>query len=205
MTTDGFVPFVITVCGVQELPGYCAAGVSHVLSILDPGLPEPSAFGAFGEHVRLDLRFHDIVDEIDGLIAPQPAEVELLLAFGRDLARTPRDDAHLLVHCQMGVSRSTAAMTLILAQARPDRPAAEALDAVKRIRPQAWPNLRIAELGDDLLGRNGELVAAVRAHHRAVVARNPAWGRTLIDAGRGREVPDLPRETRSHPSAGSAE
>ena len=32
-----FVPFAITVCGIEELYGHCATGVSHVLSLLDPG------------------------------------------------------------------------------------------------------------------------------------------------------------------------
>jgi hypothetical protein len=40
------VGFRITVCGIEELPGHCEAGVSHVLSILDPGSPLPPACGA---------------------------------------------------------------------------------------------------------------------------------------------------------------
>ncbi len=184
-----FVPFRITVCGIEELGGCCVAGVSHVLSILDPGFPEPAAFGALGEHERLELRFHDVIDEREGLIAPRRNDVERLLRFGENLPREPRD-AHLLVHCHAGVSRSTAAMSVLLAQARPDRPAAEALAEVVRVRPHAWPNLRIVEFGDELLGRRGELVAAVRSHYRAVVARNPEVGRAVAGGGRGRELAD---------------
>jgi predicted protein tyrosine phosphatase len=183
-----FVPFDISVCGIPELEGYCEARVSHVLSILDPGAPEPHAFGAFGEHERLELRFHDVIDERPGLLAPQPAHVEELLGFGLDLLREPPPGAHLLVHCHAGVSRSTAAMTVLLAQARPDRPAAEAVAEVVRVRPQAWPNLRVVELGDGLLGRGGELVAAVRAHYRAVAGRRPDVAQAMAAGGRGREV-----------------
>lgn len=192
MTEPGnFVPFAITVCGIDELDGYCDAGVSHVLSILDPGWPAPEAFGTFGEHERLELRFHDIIDAQAGMVLPRPDDVERLLRFGRDLLREPPPSAHVLVHCHAGMSRSTAAMTLLLTQARSDRPAADALAEVVRIRPHAWPNLRIVECGDDLLGRNGELVAAVRAHYRAVVARDPAMGRLMAEVGRGREVADF--------------
>jgi predicted protein tyrosine phosphatase len=183
-----FVPFTLTVCGLAELHGHGGRGVSHVLSILDPGFPDPEAFGAYGEHERLQLRFNDVIDEQPGMLAPQAEHVERLLAFGRDLIGAPRESAHLLVHCHAGVSRSTAAMTLLLAQARPDRPAAAALAEVVRIRPVAWPNLRMIELGDALLGRGGELVAAAHARYRDVIARDPGWGRDMALAGRGREV-----------------
>jgi predicted protein tyrosine phosphatase len=181
-----FVDFRITVCGIAELDSHSAVGVTHVLSILDPGTPDPDAFGAFGEHERLDLRFNDIIDEIPGQRAPEPEDVAALLRFGRDILR--ESDAHLLVHCHMGVSRSTASMALILAQARPDRPALEAMAEVRRIRPRIWPNLRLMELGDAALGRDGELVAAAIARYRHVIDVRPDIGEMMTQMGRGREV-----------------
>ena len=38
------------------------------------------------------------------------------------------------------------------------------------------PNLLILELGDALLGRNGEIVAAAGAIYRRVLARDPEFG-----------------------------
>ncbi len=181
-----FVAFRITVCGIAELASHSAVGVTPVLSILDPGFPDPEAFGAFGEHERLDLRFHDITEERPAMRLAQREDVAALLEFGRDLQREP--DAHLLVHCHMGISRSTASMALILAQARPDRPALDALAEVRRIRAQIWPNLHLIELGDELLGRNGELVAAAVARYRHVVERRPDIGKMMVEMGRGREV-----------------
>jgi predicted protein tyrosine phosphatase len=93
-----------------------------------------------------------------------------------------------LIHCHAGVSRSTAAAALILAQAGPDRPARAVFDLVSSIRPRAWPNLRILELGDALLGRDGEIVAAVAAVYRRVLERDPPFLKALIEAGRVREV-----------------
>jgi predicted protein tyrosine phosphatase len=183
---SGFVDFRITVCGVAELEGHSAVGVTHVLSILDPGSPDPEAFGAFGEHARLDLRFHDIVDETPGMRLAEPADVAALLRFGRDLMR--EGGAHLLVHCHMGISRSSAAMALILAQARPHRPALEALAEVRRIRPRIWPNLRVVELGDAALGRRGELVAAAVARYRHVLELRPEVAELMTQLGRRREV-----------------
>jgi predicted protein tyrosine phosphatase len=180
------VPFQVTVCGIDELGFHREAGVTHILSILDPGWPEPDAFGAFDRHRRLELRFHDVIEADPRCVAPERLDVEQLLSFGRDL--TKAGNTHLLVHCHAGVSRSTAAATLILAQTRPDRPAEEALQVVVRQRPRAWPNLRILELGDALLERRGEIVDAARAHYRRVLQREPWLAEQMIDSGRGREV-----------------
>jgi predicted protein tyrosine phosphatase len=189
--TKRLVPFQVTICGIDELGVHCAAGVTHVLSILDPGWPEPAAFGAFDPHRRLELRFHDVIEADPGCVAPERLDVEQLLTFARDL--TKARDTHLLVHCHAGVSRSTAAATLILAQTRRDRPAEEALQAVVRQRPRAWPNLRILELGDALLERRGEIVDAARAHYRRVLQREPWLAEQMIDSGRGREVDEAAR------------
>jgi len=183
-----FVPFRITVCGLDELAGHCGAEVSHALSILDPGLPPPPAFGSYGEHARLDLRFDDVIEDLPGKQPPQEVHVRALLSFGRELMEEADSGAHLLVHCHAGVSRSTASMALILAQARPDRPPAEALAEVARIRPQAWPNLRLLEIGDTLLGLRGKLVDAAAGHYRTLAAVRPDLIRFMQEAGRGREL-----------------
>ena len=178
--------FQVTICGIEELEGHCARGVTHVLSILDPGWPEPDSLSRFDINRRLRLRFHDVIESQPGWIAPERWDVELLLAFSRDL--TMANEAHLLVHCHAGVSRSTAAATLVMAQTCPDRPADEVLREVVRLRPRAWPNLRILEFGDEILGRHGEIVEAARAHYRRALEREPWLAEAMIDGGRGREI-----------------
>ncbi len=181
-------PFGITVCGIEELAGHCSTEASHVLSILDPDHPVPEAFGAFGEHEKLELRFHDIVDETPGLLAPGPEHVEQILAFGRDLLTEPKPAAHLLVHCHAGVSRSTASTALILAQALPEQPADTVLAMVHGIREKAWPNLRMVEIGDAMLGRGGALVEATHALHRLQLEVRPHIAEFMEREGRGREI-----------------
>ena len=145
---DTIAPFRISVCGLAELGGHCETGISHVLSILDPDWPVPEELGAFGEHARLELRFHDVIEDDDpDMIASSERHVIDLLAFGRDLLAEPPADAHLLVHCRAGVSRSTASMALILAQALPDVSGKRIFDEIRRIRPQAWPNPAASRTG----------------------------------------------------------
>jgi predicted protein tyrosine phosphatase len=169
-------PFDIDVCGLDELCGYCSMGVTHVLSILDPDWPAPEVFAAFGEHAHLELRVDDVIDEVPGKVVPRTLPAE----------RSAR--ARLLVHCHAGVSRSTASMVLILAQALPALPATAIVREVLRIRPQAWPNLRIIEMGDALLGRHGEIVAATHVAYAAQLEREPDRVEELLQYGRGREI-----------------
>jgi predicted protein tyrosine phosphatase len=186
VTLKELVRFQVTICGLEELASHCAGGASHVLSILDPGWPEPESLNNFGLDRRLKLRFHDVIEPGPGWIVPERWDVELLLAFARDLATMQQ--AHLLVHCHAGVSRSTAAAILVLAQTCPERPAEEAVEEVVRLRPRAWPNLRILELGDDILGRGGEIVEAAAAHYRRALEREPWLANAMIEGGRSREI-----------------
>jgi len=182
------VPLKITICGIDELFDHRDARITHVLSILDPSAPEPEAFGSFPEHARLELRFHDVIEErVPGYDAPQPCHIESLLAFGRDM-RADTGNPHLLVHCHMGISRSTAAAMLLLAEAEPECPAPEIMARIARIRSKAWPNLRMIELGDDMLGQGGALVRAVRNRHREIARANPQVALFMRDAGREREL-----------------
>jgi predicted protein tyrosine phosphatase len=181
-------PFRITVCGIDELAYHRDASASHVLSILDPAWPVPEVFGEFGEHEKLELRFHDVIEDVAGMLAPQPDDVLRLLTFGRDLLAEPSETAHLLVHCHAGISRSTAAMALILALARLDLPPEAIMAEILRIRPKAWPNLRILEIGDTLLRGGPALTKAVGAVYREQMLRFPNMAEAMIRGGRRREV-----------------
>ncbi|HUB97706.1 MAG TPA: protein-tyrosine-phosphatase [Stellaceae bacterium] len=175
-----------SICGIDEIEALGDAGVTHVLSLLDPGWPAPEALACLGGHERLDLRFHDIVDALPGLRRPGEADVVALLEFARGLAGAP--SVHLLVHCQKGLSRSSAALALVMAQANPGLDADAVMADVMRLRPRAWPNLRIIELGDALLGRRGHLIAAVARCYRARIAVQPRIADAMIEMGRVREL-----------------
>jgi predicted protein tyrosine phosphatase len=182
-------PFEISICGIEELPPFETRGVTHLLSVLDPDFPEPTSLGLLTPAHRLSLRFHDAIDPKPGEVLVERDHVRQVLDFGRDLPTEP--GGHLLVHCHAGISRSTAFTILMLAQALPDQSAAAIVADIARIRPRAWPNLRIAELGDELLGREGTLVAAVRARHAEVARREPRFVKLMIELGRRREVEGL--------------
>jgi predicted protein tyrosine phosphatase len=182
-------PFKITICGIEELSEHSDANVTHVVSILDPSTPEPEAFGRYGEHAKLELRFHDVIeDHVPGFVSPGRHHVEELLAFGRDALAEPGEHGHILIHCHMGISRSTAAAVLLLAAGRPDWSAAQVMAHIAGIRGKAWPNLRMIELGDDILGQGGSLVEAVRDRHRQLARSLPGVADFMRENGRAREL-----------------
>ncbi len=174
----------LTVCGLDELDGHATRGVTHVLSILDPGWPDPEAFLDYDPHFRATFRFHDAIEPDPGVVLPAASDVEKILAFGRDAG----DVSHLLIHCHMGISRSTAAMLMILAQAHPGDSEDAVADRLVAIRPQAWPNSRMIGFADERLGREGRLLAAVSRIYARRLERQPELADLFRRGARGREV-----------------
>ena len=185
------MPFRLTVCGVSELEAHSAAGITHVLSILDPGTPTPMALDGLGPHHRVELRFDDIVQEHHGYQAPTEADVAAVLRFGEHLQveQPSAERHHVLVHCWMGISRSTASAAILLAQQSPGHERA-AFDSLYGVRPRCWPNSRMIRFADGLLGRRGALVEAFEAHKRVILRHHPDIAGLVRNVGRGDELPD---------------
>jgi hypothetical protein len=74
------------ICGLDQLDLHSASRVTHVLSILDPGFPEPDAFKAYGPHARTSLRFHDEIEPGPDRILPQANDIETILSLGRTMS-----------------------------------------------------------------------------------------------------------------------
>ncbi len=90
---------LLTICGIDELPTHRERSVSHVLSVLDPEHPDPEVFASYSPHERTVLRFHDIIDDRDGMVAPTPQNVEAILEFGDGLKKTVADLATVICWC----------------------------------------------------------------------------------------------------------
>ncbi|WP_027133882.1 tyrosine phosphatase family protein [Geminicoccus roseus] len=181
---------MLTICGIEELPSHDKRMVTHVLSILDPEAPEMAAFDRYDAHERTTLRFHDIIEPRPNQIAPQREHVESILRFGAEMSesRTGRTEGHLLVHCHMGVSRSSAAMLTLMAQVRPDEDEEHLFARLREIRAQAWPNSRMVQFADDLLGRQGRLVGALPRHYAHQLRVQPRFTEWMTQLGRQREL-----------------
>ncbi len=181
---------VLTICGIEEIPQHGARSVTHVLSLLDPNWPELTSFGTYGQHSRTTLRFHDVIDPGPGLTLPTKDHVAEILAFGDGLAAEAKADKerHLLVHCHMGISRSSAAMLSLMAQMDRQQPEDALFARLREIRPQAWPNSLMVGYADDLLGREGRLVSALRRHYGVQLRQQPQFSDWMRRLARDREL-----------------
>ena len=180
----------LTICGLQELDEHSARSVTHVLSILDPGWPEPEAFFTYDPHRRTTLHFHDEIEPAPGIELPRREHMEQILAFGRSLQRdlAERSDAHLLVHCHAGISRSTAAMTALLAQADSSLDEDTIFERVLAVRPKAWPNSLMIGFADELLSRGGRLTRAMGQLYGKRLAARPELVEIMHKLNRAREI-----------------
>lgn len=180
------LPFPITICGIDELDRLPLANISHVVSIIDPTREELAHFARLDPECVFRFRFDDVITLRDGAAEPTADHVATLLAIGERLSLVPVD--HLLIHCHAGVSRSTAAAAILMAQRFPDQ-----LDAVfetlRRVRPRSWPNSRMIRLADETLGLGGAFVAALAQHYRAVGREHPDLLEAIRAGDRMTEIP----------------
>ena len=131
-------------------PGRCAE-ITYLVSIGDGNDPLPEGYE--NAQRKLRLRIADVVTDEGATLE----DVQRIVQLAEDLRS---ESGTLLIHCEAGVSRSTATALIIhacwLGQGRED----EAMRRVIAQRPYAIPNRRIVALADSLLGLDGRLVKA---------------------------------------------
>jgi len=157
---------MIHICSLARLQQIVDdTGARHVVSLIgdEASLDRPTAIAADN---HLWLKVHDISSPLDGYILPGEEHVTELIAFVRGWDRR----APLIVHCYMGISRSTASAYAAVCALNPRRDEQAIAQALRTASPTATPNIRIVSLADRLLGRQGRMIAAIERIGRGVVA-----------------------------------
>ena len=154
------------VCPLSRLHDTVAAtGASHVVTLMGVGA-QVERPAAIAPERHLVIGMSDIVEPLDGHTLPVGEHVETLLAFVRAWGR----ESPLLFHCWAGISRSTAAAYVSACALAPERSEAAIARALREASPSATPNARLIALADDILGRGGRMVEAIRAIGRGADA-----------------------------------
>ena len=133
-------------------------GAHHVVTLIkDISLVHRPASILAENHLLIDM--DDIIEHIEGYVAPSEDHVGELLRFVR---KWPRQ-APLVVHCYAGISRSTAGAFVTACALNPQRDELAIARALRAASHTATPNIRIVTLADRMLGRGGRMVAAIQA------------------------------------------
>jgi predicted protein tyrosine phosphatase len=158
----------IIVCPLHDVEAIARARrPSHILSLISPSA-ELTRFAQIAPH-HLELRFNDIADARDGLIAPSQDLVRDILAFGQ----AAQSAGPLLIHCWAGVSRSPAAAFIIACQMIGPGLEQALAHSLRKRAPYATPNPLMIELADQFLDRSGSMTRAVNGIGRG---HDTAWG-----------------------------
>ena len=157
MTIKIHSPARIHVCSLAALNGVVtASGASHVLSVINPwSLPDTPPGIAKENHLKIAI--NDIEEEHEGLIVPNNGHISDILGF---VARWERQQP-LVIHCLAGISRSTAAAFITLCALNPDMDEVRLAKRLREASESASPNRRMINLADNLMGRNGHMIAAI--------------------------------------------
>lgn len=156
---------MIHVCSLSRLQQTVEdTGARHVVSLIGDEARLQRPANVAPEH-HLWLCLHDISAPLDGYIMPGEQHVATLLDFVRGWDRK----APLVVHCYMGISRSTASAYASVCALNPHRDEQSIAWALRRASPTATPNARIVSLADHLLGRRGRMIAAIESIGRGTI------------------------------------
>jgi predicted protein tyrosine phosphatase len=154
------------VCPLSRLHATVAeTRASHVVSLMGVGAEVPRLTGVAGER-HLFIGVSDIVEPLEGHVLAGEEHMEQLLTFIRAWGR----ESPLVLHCWAGISRSTAAAYIAACALMPERDEASIALALREAAPSATPNARFVTLADDLLGRHGRMVDAIRSIGRGAEA-----------------------------------
>jgi predicted protein tyrosine phosphatase len=106
---------------------------------------------------HLKVSMDDIIEHMDGFMAPSELHIEKVLNFVRGWDRS----APMVVHCYAGISRSTASAFAAACMLNPHRDEGEIALQIREASAIAQPNRLIVALADKALGRNGRMLHAL--------------------------------------------
>ena len=131
-------------------PGRCAE-LTYLVSIGDGDDPLPEGFDNAARKVRL------LIADVVTAEGATEEDVQGIIQLAEQLRS---ESGTLLIHCEAGISRSTATALIIyacwLGPGRED----EAMERVVAQRPFAIPNRRMVAIADNLLALDGRLLQA---------------------------------------------
>ena len=136
---------------------------SHLISIGEPDERPPAGFGRVPRRLRLTFDDIERYSETCPWYVPCPrGDVQRIINFCQGI----HEEDRVLIHCGMGVSRSSAAALILLVMKLGVENPVEAIRQLLSIKRTVQPNRRMVWIADEMLGCEGRLVAAYQEHFR---------------------------------------
>lgn len=133
--------------------------INKMISLGDPNGWLPGNWRQVQDVLRLE--FHDVErSNYEAYKAPSPKHIKEIIKFAKRVG-SEEYDGIMLVHCQAGKARSSAAAFICLCVWKPGKEQ-ENLDEIYRINPIAQPNRLMIEYADELMGLGGAMVTALK-------------------------------------------
>jgi predicted protein tyrosine phosphatase len=155
---------MIIVCGLHVAQTQINLhNAKSVIGILGPETPHPQ-YNSIDNHLK--LTFNDINVDTPGLISPREQDAKRLITY---IEKWDQKQP-MLIHCWAGISRSTASAFAALCILRPHQDEMEIARELRQASPSATPNRLITRQVDQILGRQGRMLAAVEAIGRGANA-----------------------------------
>jgi predicted protein tyrosine phosphatase len=168
---------MIYVCSLSHLHATVEnSGARHVVTVMGK-LDRVTRPPAIAPDNHLMIAMDDIIAPAEGFAAPRSEQVGRIIDF---VTRWDRA-APMVIHCFAGISRSTASAFAAACALSPHRSEVEIARRMREASPTAAPNRLIVELADDLLGRDGRMVAALASMRPSELAIEGDPFRIAID------------------------
>ena len=146
----------IIICGLADIQN-CVDKYNpdKMLTIINKNF-SPDTPQGMDKSRHIKMLIDDISEPRDGFILPEKHHAQALLDFTNDWDTSKP----LLVHCHMGISRSTATSLGVAAKFDPEN-IELIIEKLKEIAPHASPNKIMTQYYDEILGLNNRLYSSL--------------------------------------------
>ncbi len=147
----------IHVCSLSRLNETVEqSGARYVISAINPwSIPNTPAGVSDDNHLRIAI--NDINAPHGELVHPESHHIETLIGFADKWAQ----DGPLVIHCLAGISRSSASAFIVACALNQNARETTIADTLRTASKTAHPNRLMVRLADELLSRDGRMIAAI--------------------------------------------
>ncbi len=156
--------FNFHICGVDEVHKYKDEFITDIIAFTHPGNQNEASYDDFNFSPIINkFCVHDVFDDryhSDGLKWPDEKLIKEIISVCNDIKKKVDENelVNCLIHCQAGISRSTAAAFILLSILTGEWKERDCINEIYHRRSIMHPNPLMVSIADKLLDRKGKMV-----------------------------------------------